>query len=211
MATAFHNKIWTISAEKSGESNLVRAEISDRNLIERVLAGDETAFEQLFERHKRLVARVAARFFRQQAEIEEIVQITFTKVYFELKNFRSESDSSLPGFLARTATNTALDLLRSQKRKSENFFSELEDDEKSNLLEILGDEACAENDFINRDLAEKLLSRLAAEDRAILEMLDAEEMTVAEVSEITGWSNSKIKVKAHRARSALRKVLKRFL
>jgi RNA polymerase sigma-70 factor (ECF subfamily) len=69
----------------------------------------------------------------------------------------------------------------------------------------------AEKDLLNRDLAEKLLSRLAAEDRAILEMLDAEEMTVAEVSQITGWSNSKIKVKAHRARTALRKIYKRFM
>ena len=211
MATAIHNKIWAINSEKSGESNLSHAEISDKNLVERVLAGDETAFEQIFERHKRLVGCVAARFFRQPAEIEEIVQITFTKVYFELKNFRSEGDSSLQGFLARIAANAALDVLRSRKRKPENFFSDLEDCEKSNLLEILCGESGAENDFINRDLAEKLLSRLAAEDRAVLEMLDAEEMTVAEVSEITGWSNAKVKVKAHRARLSLRKILRRFL
>ncbi|HEX8264809.1 MAG TPA: sigma-70 family RNA polymerase sigma factor [Pyrinomonadaceae bacterium] len=208
LTTTFHNKIWALGAEKGGESS---GEISDKNLVERVLAGDETAFEQIFDRHKRLVAGVAARFFRQPAEIEEIVQITFTKVYFELKNFRSDGNSSLPGFLARTATNAALDVLRSRKRKAENFFSELETDEKSDLLETLCGENGAENDFINRDLAEKLLSRLAAEDRAVLEMLDAEEMTVAEVSEITGWSNSKVKVKAHRARHALRKILRKFL
>ncbi|MDQ4120415.1 MAG: sigma-70 family RNA polymerase sigma factor [Acidobacteriota bacterium] len=211
MATTFHNKIWAINAEKSGESGIACAEISDKILVERVLAGDETAFEQLFERHKRLVACVAARFFRQPPEIEEIVQITFTKVYFDLKNFRSERELSLQSFLARIAINSSLDVLRSRKRKSENFFSQLNDDEKSDLLEILCGEYEAENDFINRDLAEKLLSRLDAEDRALLEMLDAEEMTVAEVSEITGWSNAKIKVKAFRARSALRKVLKRFL
>lgn len=212
MTTALHSKIWTISSAESGdERSFSSAEISDKILVERVLAGDEIAFEQIFDRHKRLVARVAARFLRQPAEIEEIVQITFTKVYFELKKFRAEHDSSLPSFLARIATNAALDVLRSQKRKPENCLSELTDDEKSNLLEILYSENGAENDFINRDLAEKLLSRLAAEDRAILEMLDAEELTVAEIAEITGWSNSKIKVKAHRARIALRKVLKRFL
>lgn len=208
MATVLHNKFWALSAETSDESSL---ELSDKILVERVLAGDETAFEQIFERHKRLVARVASRFFRQPAEIEEIVQITFTKTYFELKHFRSDGDSSLPGFLARVASNAALDVLRSRKRKAENFFSELDDGEKTSLIEILEGDDGAENDFINRDLAEKLLSRLAAEDRAVLEMLDAEEMTVAEVSEITGWSNSKVKVKAHRARRALRKILKRFL
>ena len=208
MATALHNKFWAINSEKSDDKCV---EISDRILVERVLAGDETAFEQIFERHKRLVARVAARFLRQPAEIEEIVQITFTKVYFELKNFRAESDSSLPGFLARIAANAALDVLRSRKRKAENFFSELETDEQSSLLEILSGEGKAENDYINRDLAEKLLSRLVAEDRAVLEMLDAEEMTVAEVAEITGWTKAKVKVKAHRARCSLRKILRRFL
>jgi DNA-directed RNA polymerase specialized sigma24 family protein len=42
-------------------------------------------------------------------------------------------------------------------------------------------------------------------------MLDAEEMSVGEVAEITGWSRSKIKIRAFRARSALRKILRRFV
>jgi len=42
-------------------------------------------------------------------------------------------------------------------------------------------------------------------------MLDAEEMSVSEVAEITGWSSSKIKIRAFRARHALRKILRKFL
>jgi RNA polymerase sigma-70 factor, ECF subfamily len=206
--TALHHKIWTLSAEANGVDDFA---LADKNLVEQVLAGDETGFEMIFDRHKRLVARVAARFFRQPQEIEEIVQITFMKFYFEIKNFRAERDFSLPSFLARIATNACLDGLRSQKRKPEIFFSELTDEENSNLTGLLHRDDRAERDLINHDLAEKLLSRLASEDRAILEMIDAEEMTVAEVSQITGWSNSKIKVKAYRARRALRKILKRFM
>lgn len=201
--------MFTLRADSAETISFV--ETTDKQLVGRVLAGDEIAFEQIFERHKRPVARVAARFFRQPDEIEEIIQITFTKGYFELKNFRGERDLSLPSFLARIATNAALDVLRSRKRKSENFFSELTSDENAFLIDALHNENQTENRIIQRDLAEKLLSRLAAEDRALLEMLDAEEMTVAEVAQITGWSNSKIKVKAHRARNALRKILGRFL
>jgi len=64
---------------------------------------------------------------------------------------------------------------------------------------------------IDRDLAEKLLSNLRVEDRAILQMLYAEEMSVLEMAKETGWSSSKIKIRAHRARHALNKILKKFV
>jgi DNA-directed RNA polymerase specialized sigma24 family protein len=42
-------------------------------------------------------------------------------------------------------------------------------------------------------------------------MLYAEEMSVAEIADTTGWSQSKVKIKAWRARNAMRRVLKKFL
>ncbi|HEX8708967.1 MAG TPA: sigma factor-like helix-turn-helix DNA-binding protein, partial [Pyrinomonadaceae bacterium] len=64
---------------------------------------------------------------------------------------------------------------------------------------------------VTRDLAGKLLSRLSPEDRLVLVMLDVEGMSVAEIAKSTGWSGSKVKVRAHRARAGLRRVLERFL
>lgn len=187
------------------------AQISDKQLVENVLAGDEAAFEQIFERHKLMVGCVVARFFRQTADIGEIVQISFTKVYFELKNFRGERDLSLASLLARTATNACIDVLRSRKSRRESFFSELSDEETSFLIDKLHSENRTEQRIIERDLAEKLLSRLKAEDRALLEMLDAEEMTVAEVCKVTGWSKSNVKIRAYRARKVLKKIIHKFL
>ena len=69
----------------------------------------------------------------------------------------------------------------------------------------------AERTAISRDLANKLLARLSAEDRLVLVLLDAEDMRVAEIAELTGWSVSKVKVRAHRARLALRRVLGDFI
>jgi RNA polymerase sigma-70 factor (ECF subfamily) len=105
-----------------------------------------------------------------------------------------------------------LDALRSQKRKPENLWCEYSEAETEILFaDAVDNEKTAETSFIERDLAEKLLSKLSAEDRAILQMLDAEEMSVQEVAEITGWSNSRIKIRAFRARKALRSILKKFL
>src|SRR6476660_9570148 len=97
-----HSTTWQDDVVISGAHRAVpvvseRVERTDLQLVEMVLAGDETAFEDIFERHKRLVARTAARYFRRPEEVEEIIQIAFAKVYFELKNFRGIHELSLAG------------------------------------------------------------------------------------------------------------------
>jgi RNA polymerase sigma-70 factor (ECF subfamily) len=210
--TAWENE-FPISRPLDESGEIIASSIkSDSQLVELVLAGDETAFEQIFERYKRLVASVANRYFQRPEQIDEIIQISFAKVFFELKEFRGKHDFSLASWLSRIAVNACLDVLRNQKRKPENLLCELSDSENDFLRSATAHDGKAAEDFhVQRDLAEKLLSRLTAEDRAILQMLDAEEMSVGEVAEATGWSNSKIKIRAFRARNALRKILSKFL
>jgi RNA polymerase sigma-70 factor, ECF subfamily len=199
------------SESDGGEVIDINAAKTDQQLVDLVLAGDESAFEQIFERHKRHVAIVAGRYFQAAEQMEEIVQTCFVKAYFELKNFRGRHDYSLMSWLGRIATNACLDHLRTRKRKPANLVSELSEAEQALFADALAkDDKCAETDFIHRDLAEKLLSNLDGEDRAILQMLYAEEMSVAQVRELTGWSSAKIKSRAFRARHSLQKVLKRF-
>ena len=71
--------------------------------------------------------------------------------------------------------------------------------------------ADVETRLVSRDLASKLLARLSAEDRLVLTLLDVEGFSVAEIAEITNWSISKVKVRAHRARAHLRRVLQRYV
>jgi RNA polymerase sigma-70 factor (ECF subfamily) len=210
-----HDEIQISAAaiEENGAGFEIVAEKSDARLVELVLSGDETAFADIFDRYKRLVAMIAGRYFQRPEQIEEIIQISFAKVYFELKNFRGHRESFLlTGWIARIATNACLDRLRGQKRKPENLWCEFSDAKTEMLLaDAARGQKTAEDALEERDLAEKLLAHLAAEDRAILEMLDAEEMSVREVAEITGWTTAKIKVRAFRARNALRKILRKFL
>ena len=210
-AAAWQNEILTSRAE-SEKATASAAERTDAQLVALVLAGDEAAFENLFDRYKKLVASIAARYFRRPEEIDDIIQVSFARAFFHLKSFRAAQDFSFAGWIGKIATNASLDQLRAQKRKPENLLCELSDAQTETLLgEAASRGNAAENHLIGRDLAEKLLSKLAAEDRAVLQMLDAEELSVGEVAEITGWSRSKIKMRAHRARRALRKILKRFL
>jgi RNA polymerase sigma-70 factor, ECF subfamily len=191
------------------------AEPTDTELVERVRAsGDESAFEMLFNRHRRRVGLIAGRFFRQREQIEEIVQESFTKAYFALSDFSNQQEASFAAWMARITYNSCYDELRRMKRRQESALSEVSEEETEWLKEALRAEEAGgdiESVAVTRDLTHKLLARLSAEDRLVLVMLDAEELSVAEIAELTGWSVSKVKVRAHRARASLRKVLKRFL
>lgn len=187
----------------------VTAERTDNQLVGLVLAGDETAFEGLFDRHKRLVAVVASRYFREPEQIEEIIQISFSKAFFELGKFRGDHDLSLAGWLLQITRNASLDMLRMQKRRPESLISETF--EIAHLADTISNGKSDEDNLIERDLAEKLLSSLPPEDRALLQMLMAEDLSMAESANLMGWSVAKTKVRAWRARNALRRVLKRLM
>ncbi|HYP53621.1 MAG TPA: sigma factor, partial [Pyrinomonadaceae bacterium] len=82
-------------------------EPTDAELVSRVLEGEEEAFEELFNRHRRRVALIAGRFFRQREQIEEVVQESFTKAFFALPDFANGQDSSFAAWLARIAFNAS--------------------------------------------------------------------------------------------------------
>lgn len=186
-------------------------ELSDAELVNRVRAGDEGSFAILFERHRRRVAVVASRFFGRRETIEDVVQDTFVKAYFAIESFGGEHERSFPAWLASIATNAAYDELRRAKRRP---TSELSEQELMRVTAGLRDATAAadiEGTLITRDLAGKLLARLGAEDRLVLTLLNGEEASVAEVAALTGWSSAKVKVRAHRARGALRRILGKLL
>jgi RNA polymerase sigma-70 factor (ECF subfamily) len=195
------------------ETDLI-GEASDVELVTRAGAGDEAAFEELFNRHRRRVALIASRFFRQREQIEEIVQESFTKAYFALSHFSNQEEAVFASWIARIAFNSCYDELRRIKRRPESAFSNVSDEEAAWLKEQVraeGTDNEVESAAVSRDLAGKLLSRLSPEDRLVLVMMDVEGMSVSEVAELNKWSISKVKVRAHRARTHLRRVLKRLL
>ena len=59
-----------------------------------------------------------------------------------------------------------------------------------------------------RELVHKLLAQLKPDDRMVIQLLDLEQKTIAEISNLTGWSQSLVKVRAFRARRKLQKLFK---
>ncbi len=178
-----------------------------------IAAGDETAFEQLFERHRRHVARVAGRFFAQREQIEEIIQDSFTKAYFALPTYHGTHAASFRAWLTQIAINSCYDQLRRARRRPEQTLdiSDNEGHQFATQLRAVDAGSDVERTVMSRDLAAKLLARLSPDDRMVLTLLDVQGFSVAEIAEMTNWSVSKVKVRAHRARAHLRKVLRRLL
>jgi RNA polymerase sigma-70 factor, ECF subfamily len=175
--------------------------------------GDESAFAEIVRRYSPRVFSVASRFFRQRSVVEEAAQEVFLKAYTQLGSF--EGRGSLEGWLTRIATNTCLNMVRSSKRRPEMTVSDLTDDEESWMdQQSAGDgrgQASVENSLVAADLADRLLAVLTPEDQQALLMIDGEDASIKEVAEATGWSESKVKVRAFRARKKLREAMEKLL
>jgi RNA polymerase sigma-70 factor (ECF subfamily) len=185
----------------------------DLDLARQAQDGDESAFAEIMRRYSPRVFSVASRFFRQRSLVEEAAQEVFLKAYTQLGSF--EGRGSFEGWLTRIATNTCLNMLRSSKRRPEFTVSDLTDDEESWLeQQPAGDgreHASVENSLVAADLADRLLAVLPPEDQQALLMIDGEEASIKEVAEVTGWSESKVKVRAFRARRKLREAMEKLL
>ena len=175
--------------------------------------GDESAFAEIVRRYSPRVFSVASRFFRQRPLVEEAAQEVFLKAYTQLGSF--EGRGSLEGWLTRIATNTCLNMVRGAKRRPEFTASDLSDDEQDWLEQQSagdgGEPASVENTVVATDLADRLLSVLSPEDQQTLLMIDGEQASIKEVAEATGWSESKVKVRAFRARRKVREAMEKLL
>lgn len=122
----------------------------------------------------------------------------------------------MEGWLTRIATNTCLNILRASKRRPELTTADLTEDQDRWLDQQLSNAAgemhrSAENKLVAADLADRLLETLSAEDRLALTLIDGEDASVSEVAEMTGWSESKVKVRAFRARKKAREAMEKIL
>lgn len=187
---------------------------AEDGLVERSLAGDHDAFETLVRRHSPRVFAIIGSFFRRRDQVEDIAQEVFAKAYFSLATFTL--GRSFEAWIARIAVNACYDQLRAQRRRGEQQTPH-ESQEESDWLELQMLEAArarhlsAERQRDAAEIADRLLGRLEPEDRLVVVLIDRDGYSVKEVSELTGWGQSKVKVRAFRARRVLRSAMKRLL
>ena len=165
-------------------------------------------------RYSPRVFHFASRFFRQRSLVEEAAQEVFLKAFTQLASY--EGRGSMEGWFTKITTNTCLNLLRSAKRRPEMTVSDLSEDESGWLESKYSGAAeevfrSSERSKVAADLTEKVLETMSPDDRLVLTLVDGEDAPVKEVAELTGWSESKVKVQAFRARKRMRAAVEKLL
>ncbi len=179
-------------------------------LITAVLSGDTSSFEVLIVKYQPRVFGTARKYARRESDVEDIVQEVFIKAFTKLSTFRG--DSPFEHWLMRLAVRTCYDFLREHQRNREHPISEITDEESTWLerfatADTQGDTHSA---AAARALIHRLLEQLSPQSRLIIQLLEIEEKSLKEIAQLTGWSIPMIKVRAFRARAAMRKTLEKL-
>jgi RNA polymerase sigma-70 factor, ECF subfamily len=186
----------------------------DLALVNLTLGGDETAFAEIVRRYSPRVFQVASRFFRRRSDVEDAAQEVFLRAYTRLTDY--EGRGSLEGWMTRIATTTCLNLLRDSKRQPEAVLNDLSEEESDWLENQLADlsierHRSAESGMVAADLTDRALASLSPDDRLALILLDGAGTSIKQIAEMTGWSESKVKTRASRARRRMREAVENLL
>lgn len=178
----------------------------DQYYLEQISSGNTNAYAMLINKHKTMAFNVALRITRNREDAEEVTQDAFLKVYYSLKEFEGKSKFST--WLYRIVYNQAISKIRKKNIAQNDLDDEIINNftvgEISRDLNYLASED--QTRYINLALA-----KLPEEDSAIVTLFYLNESSVEEVSEITGLSESNVKVKLHRSRKKLYDELKQLL
>lgn len=188
---------------------LKQPEISDRELVERALLGEEEAYRWLVDRFKRPIYSVLMRLVNDSGLAEDLTQETFIKAFRFLSSY--DQERRLASWLFRIAHNTALDHLR--RKRPATVTLETEDQDEGSLMAVLEDETvarperAAEGKQQVRHL-EAALAELSLDEREIILLRFSEGLSYQEIADVTGVAMGSVKTHIHRGRKRLAAALR---
>lgn len=189
---------------------LAPASPTDSEIIAAIRAGDTHQFEALVIRYQPKIFGMVRRYARREDEVQDIAQEIFLKAFQKLDTFRA--DSPFEHWLTRLAVRTCYDFLRQHQRNREHNLTDLTDPEsEADLLDRASTEPRqTDRAAATRDLIEVVLSQLSPPARMVITLLEIEERSIKEIAQLTGWSQTVVKVRAFRARAEMKKILAKF-
>ena len=158
--------------------------------------GSAEAFQILYKRYQNRVYRFCVRMMSSEVSGKDAFQETFMRMYEHRAEFRG---TNFPAWLFTIARNVCLNLLRKQKA-----FDSFEEDIHGKLLST---NRVENSDVLLRNSIDSAIQQLPVKLREALILREYEEYSYKEIAEITGIELSLAKVRVHRARLILRKIL----
>jgi RNA polymerase sigma factor (sigma-70 family) len=175
------------------------------DLIERIKEGDTSNFRMLVDEYKNVSFSLACSILKNEQDAEDALQESFIKAFKGLKSFSFKSSFST--WLYKIVVNTCRTKYISQKRHSQLIENDL-----SLNVEIAGDDTPFNKITSNerKYIVNRVLDQLKEEESLLLRLFYLAELNIAEIKQITGYKDSKIKVTLFRARKSFQQTLEKM-
>jgi RNA polymerase sigma-70 factor, ECF subfamily len=174
---------------------------SESQLISRAQRGDELAFEELFNTHRRRVYSLCLRMTGDPAEAEDLAQEAFLQLFRKIGTFRGESAFST--WLHRLVVNVVLMHLR-KRGLQQVSLDEVDNSQEEPVRREYGDDDLRLLGSVDRITLERAIAQLPPGYRAVFVLHDVEGYEHNEIAQIMNYSIGNSKSQLHKARLKLR-------
>jgi RNA polymerase sigma-70 factor (ECF subfamily) len=198
------------TADFPGWDFLDHDEKSEQRFIERLIAHDERAFNELVQAYEQRVFRLLLRMLGRRDEAEDMAQEVFVQVFKAIGTFRG--DSKLGTWIYRIAVNLCKNRIKYLSRRHSSDEDELEpvaertqlDDRKSSAVGETSRPDHAVEGYQVEKIVQECMTGLDPDFREVLVLRDVEDLSYEELCEVTGLPDGTVKSRLHRARSMLK-------
>jgi len=185
----------------------MQSKLSDIELIEQTLAGNQSAYADLVKRHQRFVFTLAMRFAKGREDAEEIAQDCFIKAYRSLASFQGQSKFST--WLYSIVYTTAMTFLRKKRVATDSI------DDENTFIQVESRESGYDtNNIENKSRSfylNQAIDQLLPDDATIITLFYKGEQSLEEIAQALGMETNTVKVKLFRARQRLKEKLEHNL
>ena len=187
--------------------NLINTELSDEQVVERVLEGDTALFEIIMRRYNQRLYRVALAITRNDGEAEDVMQETYVRAYQHLRQFAGKAAFST--WLTRIAVHESI----ARRNRQQRYVQQADNDTNGEgfSMDYIESGRPSPEDRVSSTEAARLLEEavqsLPEIYRTIFVMRDVEELSTAETADLLEVSEENVKTRLHRARAMLRREL----
>lgn len=171
--------------------------MTDEELIDKCLGGDQRAQKELFDKFSRKMMSVCMRYIHDREQAEDVLQDGFVKVFTHLKSFKRQG--SFEGWIRRTMVNTALDHLR----KAKNLHIDADISEAEFLA---GEDEKVVGKMRVEELMQ-LISEMPPGYRTVFNMYAIEGYSHQEIADELGVTESTSKTQYRKARNYLMNII----
>ncbi|NNK81968.1 MAG: sigma-70 family RNA polymerase sigma factor [Flavobacteriaceae bacterium] len=178
----------------------------DQDIIIKIIDGDTNAFSVLVDRYKDLIFTLTLRMLKNREEAEEVAQDAFIKAFKSIDKYKG--DSKFSTWLYRIAYNSSLDRIKKNTKFNNNVAI---DEYSAHEVKTIENAYDALEQKERHETIKYCLNKLPSKDSFMLTLYYFDELSLEEISDVTGIKANNIKVKLFRARKKLATILKKEL